>query len=132
MNAYLIMFLFIIGIFGLLLFCFKFVCCRGEWHCRSGRSRGYWGTASLKVMKIFSHLQTRDQSQKVQNDKFKNLKKKLKIFVGGNGTFSHFLEKKLKKIWKKISKKKFFFTKICFSELEKAYVQLFVLNFFFV
>ena len=24
----------------------------------------------------------------------------------------------------------FFFTKICFSELEKAYVQLFVLNFF--
>ena len=87
-------------------------------------------TASLKVLKIFSHLQTRDQSQKVQNDKFKNLKKKLKIFVGGNGTFSHFLEKKLKKIWKKISKKNFFFTKICFSELEKAYVQLLVLNFF--
>ena len=43
MNAYLVMFLFIIGIFGLLLFCFKFVCFRGEWHCRSGRSRGYWG-----------------------------------------------------------------------------------------
>ena len=43
--------------------------------------------------------------------------------------FSHFLEKKLKKIWKKNSI--FFFTKICFSELEKAYVQLFVLNFFF-
>ena len=55
-----------------------------------------------------------------------------KIFVGGNGTFSHVLEKKLKKIWKKIFKKNFFFTKICFSELEKAYVQLFVLNFFFV
>ena len=36
----------------------------------------------------------------------------------------------MKKNWKKISKKKFFFTKICFSELEKAYVQLFVLNFF--
>ena len=44
--------------------------------------------------------------------------------------FSHFLEKKLKKIWKKYFKKIFFFTKICFSELEKAYVQLFVLNFF--
>ena len=43
--------------------------------------------------------------------------------------FSHFLEKKLKKILKK-NFKFFFFTKICFSELEKAYVQLFVLNFF--
>ena len=41
--------------------------------------------------------------------------------------------------WKKIEKNLeknfqnfFFFTKICFSELEKAYVQLFVLKFFFV
>ena len=83
-------------------------------------------------MKNFSHPQTRDQSQKVQNDKFIVRNVETKIFVGGNGTFSHFLEKKLKKIWKKISKKKFFFTKICFSELEKAYVQLFVLNFIFV
>ena len=33
---------------------------------------------------------------------------------------------------KKSSKKIFFFTKICFSGLEKAYVQLLVLNFFLV
>ena len=83
-------------------------------------------------MKIFSHPQTRYQSQKVQNDKLSRGNVEAKIFVGGNGTFSHVLEKKLKKIWKKIFKKNFFFTKICFSELEKAYVQLFVLNFFFV
>ena len=89
-------------------------------------------TASPKVLKIFSHPQTRDQSQVVQNDKLSQESVETKIFVGGNGTFSHFFEKKLKKMWKKISKKKFFFTKICFSELEKAYVQLFVLNFFFV
>ena len=89
-------------------------------------------TASLKVMKIFSHPQTRNQSQVVQNDKLSRENVETKIFVGGNGTFSHVLEKKLKKIWKKIFKKNFFFTKICFSELEKAYVQLFVLNFFFV
>ena len=80
-------------------------------------------------MKIFSHLQTQDQSQKVQNDKLKNLKKKLKIFVGGNGIFSHFLEKKIEKNLEKNFQKKNF-TKICFSGLEKAYVQLFVLNFF--
>ena len=55
-----------------------------------------------------------------------------KIFWWRIADFSHFLEIFLKKIWKKISKKFFFFTKICFSELEKAYVQLFVLNFFFV
>ena len=89
-------------------------------------------TASLKVMKIFSHPQTRNQSQVVQNDKLSREYVETKIFVGGNGTFFHFLEKKLKKIWEKISKKIFFFTKICFSEVEKAYVQLFVLNFFFV
>ena len=87
-------------------------------------------TASPKVLKIFSHPQTRDQSQVVQNDKLSQESVETKIFVGGNGTFSHFFEKKLKKMWEKISKKKFFFTKICFSELEKAYVQLFVLNFF--
>ena len=87
-------------------------------------------TASPKVLKIFSHPQTRDQSQVVQNDKLSQESVETKIFVGGNGTFSHFFEKKLKKMWKKISKKIFFFTKICFSELEKAYVQLFVLNFF--
>ena len=82
-------------------------------------------------MKIFSHPQTRNQSQVVQNDKLSREYVETKIFVGGNGTFFHFLEKKLKKIWEKISKKIFFFTKICFSEVEKAYVQLFVLNFFF-
>ena len=87
-------------------------------------------TASLKVMKIFSHPQTRNQSQVVQNDKLSREYVETKIFVGGNGTFFHFLEKKLKKIWEKISKKIFFFTKICFSGLEKAYVQLLVLNFF--
>ena len=89
-------------------------------------------TASPKVLKFFSHPQTRDQSQVVQNDKLSQESVETKIFVGGNCTFSHFFEKNLKKMWKKISKKKFFFTKICFSELEKAYVQLFVLNFFFV
>ena len=45
-------------------------------------------TASPKVMKIFSHLQTRDQSQKVQNDKLSWGNVETKIFVGGNGTFS--------------------------------------------
>ena len=88
------------------------------------------GTASPKVLKIFSHPQTRDQSQVVQNDKLSQESVETKIFVGGNGTFSHFFEKKLKKMWKKISKKNFFFTKICFSGLEKPYVQLLVLNFF--
>ena len=79
---------------------------------------------------MFSHPQTRDQSQKVRNDKLSRGNVETKIFVGGNGTFSHFLEKKLKKMWKKNSKKIFFFTKICFSGLEKPYVQLLVLNFF--
>ena len=87
-------------------------------------------TASPKVMKIFSHPQTRNQNQVVQNDKLSREYVETKIFVGGNCTFFHFLEKKLKKICEKISKKKFFFTKICFSGLEKAYVQLLVLNFF--
>ena len=91
---------------------------------------GWCYTASPKVLKIFSHPQTRDQSQVVQNDKLSQESVETKIFVGGNGTFSHFFEKKLKKMWKKISKKKFFFTKICFSGLEKPYVQLLVLNFF--
>ena len=51
-------------------------------------------------------------------------------FSLGEMEFFPFLVFKLKKIWKKISKKILFFTKIWFSELEKAYVQLFVLNFF--
>ena len=91
---------------------------------------GLQHTASPKVKKIFSHPQTRNQSQVVQNDKLSQESVETKIFVGGNGTFSHFFGKKLKKMWKKISKKKFFFTKICFSGLEKPYVQLLVLNFF--
>ena len=78
-------------------------------------------TASPKVMKIFSHPQTRNQSQVVQNEKLSRKNVETKIFVGGNGTFFHFFEKKLKKIWKKIFKKKSFFTKICFSGLENAY-----------
>merc|ERR1712214_206880 len=90
----------------------------------------HYTTASLKVMKLFSHPQTRNQSQVVQNDKLSREYVETKIFVGGNCTFFHFLEKKLKKICEKISKKNFFFTKICFSWLEKAYVQLLVLNFF--
>ena len=71
-------------------------------------------TASLKVMKIFSHPQTRNQSQVVQNDKLSREYVETKIFVGGNGTFFHFLEKKLKKIWEKISKKNFFLLKFVF------------------
>ena len=47
-------------------------------------------TASPKVLKIFSHPQTRDQSQVVQNDKLSQESVETKIFVGGNGTFSHF------------------------------------------
>ena len=66
-------------------------------------------TASPKVLKIFSHPQTRDQSQVVQNDKLSQGSVETKIFIGGNGTFSHFFEKKLKKMWEKISKKKIFF-----------------------
>ena len=66
-------------------------------------------TASPKVLKIFSHWQTRDQSQVVQNDKLSQESVETKIFVGGNGTFSHFFEKKLKKMWKKISKNFFFY-----------------------
>ena len=50
-------------------------------------------------MKIFSHPQTRDQSQKVHNDKLNqgNVEKKI---VGGNGTFSHFLKKNEKNLEK--------------------------------
>ena len=58
----------------------------------------YHYTATPKVMKIFSHPQTRNQSQVVQNDKLSRENVETKIFVGGKGTFSHFLEKKLKKI----------------------------------
>ena len=50
-------------------------------------------TASPKVMKIFSPPQTRNQSQVVQNDKLSRENVETKIFVGGNGTFSHVLEK---------------------------------------
>ena len=66
-------------------------------NCALQISRGGGTTASPKVMKIFSHPQTRDQSQKVQNDKLSQGNVETKIFVGGNGTFSHFLEKKRKK-----------------------------------
>ncbi len=48
-------------------------------------------------MKIFSHPQTRNQSQVVQNDKLSRENVETKIFVGGKGTFSHFLEKKIEK-----------------------------------
>ena len=44
--------------------------------------------------------------------------------------FFPFFGKKIEKNLEKNFQKIFFFTKICFSELEKAYVQLFVLNFF--
>ena len=47
-------------------------------------------TAYPRVMKIFSHLQTPDQSQKVQNDKSSRGNVEPKIFVGGNGIFSIF------------------------------------------
>ena len=73
-----------------------------------------YNTASPKVMKIFSPPQTRNQSQVVQNDKLSRENVKTKIFVGGNDTFFHFLEKKLKKIWEKISKKKFFLLQFVF------------------
>ena len=54
---------------------------------------------------------------------------KLKI---SDGVFLIFLIlwKKFEENLEKNFQKNFFFTKICFSELEKAYVQLFVLNFF--
>ena len=74
--------------------------CRKSQRCGPPLTPPY--TASLKVMKIFSHPQTRNQSQVVQNDKLSREYVETKIFVGGNGTFFHFLEKKLKKIWEKI------------------------------
>ena len=55
---------------------------------------------------------------------------KQKFSLGEMAIFPIFWKKKMKKIWKKNFKKKIFFTKICFSDLEKAYVQLLVLNFF--
>ena len=89
-----------------------------HWDCmgfQDEEERPRWGiTASPKVLKIFSHPQTRDQSQVVQNDKLSQESVETKIFVGGNGTFSHFFEKKLKKMWKKISKKFFFLLKFVF------------------
>ena len=51
-------------------------------------------------MKFFSHPQTQDQSQKVQNDKLSWGNVETKIFVGGNGTFSHFLKKNEKNLEK--------------------------------
>ena len=60
-------------------------------------------------MKIFSHLQTRNQSQVVQNEKLSQENVETKIFVGGNGTFSHFLEKKIEKNLEKNFQKKNFF-----------------------
>ena len=79
----------------------------------------YLLTASLKVMKIFSHLQTGDQNQKVQNDKLSQGNVETKIFVGGNGNFSHFLGKKMKKIWKKIFNFFFFLLKFVFLSQKK-------------
>ena len=55
---------------------------------------------------------------------------KQKFSLGEMALFPMFWKKNWKKSGKKFSIKFFFFTKICFSELEKAYVQLFVLNFF--
>ena len=61
-------------------------------------------------MKIFSHPQTRNQSQVVQNDKLSRENVETKIFVGGNGTFSHVLGKKNEKnLEKKFQKKNFFY-----------------------
>ena len=75
-------------------------------------------------MKIFSHPQTRNQSQVVQNDKLSR-----ENFRWGKGHFFPFFGKKIEKNLEKIYNL-FFFTKICFSGLEKVYVQLLVLNFF--
>ena len=56
---------------------------------------------------------------------------KQKFSLGEMALFPMFWKKSEKNLEKNFQKN-FFFTKICFSELEKAYVQLFVLNFFFV
>ena len=93
---------------------------RSHFHFLHSNYFGCRITASPKVLKIFSHPQTRDQSQVVQNDKLSQESVETKIFVGGNGTFSHFFEKKLKKMWEKISKKKFFFTKIAKNQKKNA------------
>ena len=54
---------------------------------------------------------------------------KQKFSLGERALFPIFWKKNWKKSRKKFSI--FFFTKICFSGLEKVYVQLLVLNFFF-
>ena len=76
-------------------------------HFISGRLFG--DTASLKVMKIFSHPQTRNQSQVVQNDKLSRENVETKIFVGGKGTFSLFFEKKIEKNLEKKFQNFFFY-----------------------
>ena len=63
------------------------------------RSRAFFLTYSL---------QTRDQNQKVQNDKLSRGNVETKIFVWGNGTFPIFWNFFLK-LWKKNSKKIFFY-----------------------
>ena len=65
-------------------------------------------------MKIFSHPQTRNQSQVVQNDKLSRENVETKIFVGGKGTFSHFLEKKIEKNLEKNFQFFFFLLKFVF------------------
>ena len=79
-------------------------------------------------MKIFSHLQTRDQSQKVQNDKLSWGNVETKIFVGGNGTLSHFFEKK--KI-KNFRWGKWHFFPFFGKKIEKNLEKNFQKNFFF-
>ena len=53
-----------------------------------------------------------------------------KNFRWGKGHFSPFFGEKIEKNQEKKFQFLFFFTKICFSGLEKVYVQLLVLNFF--
>ena len=91
-------------------------------------------TAPLKLRKTNCRAQTKFHCrcylgvyEYMGTRKYENWKYLMKDFW-----FFPFLGKTLKNMWKKFFKRFFFFTKICFSELEKAYVQLFVLKFFFV
>ena len=91
-------------------------------HCTSQRPLRSWKFFLTRRPEIKAKL------SRMINEARKVLKQKFSL--GEMALFLIFLKKNWKKCGKKFPKKIFFFTKICFSELEKAYVQLFVLNFF--
>ena len=70
----------------------------------------FWVVYTQRPLRSWKFFLTYRPEIKAKRSRMINLKIKkikIKIFIGGNGTFSHFFGKKLKKIWKKISN--FFF-----------------------